>query len=249
MTDNIDKIKDRIRKLLRMANDSSSPNEAAIAAERATKLLRKHQLDHADVIMDELENDDVLIRNTAGRGYKRMPGYLQSLAVAIARITDTQARIVHGQARSDRHRFIEFAGYRPDVQLAEWLLEYLSVQIDQLATAHRSQITAGLPPHEYSRSPRRYMTSYREGLSDGIRAKLADTYAEGDQQATDTARALVVAKERAIERAFGQVKYGTRSPTTSKSAYSRGGKDAGRVNVTRGVTGRRASGPTLLGNG
>lgn len=250
MTDNLDRIKDRIRKLLNMAADTSSPNEAAIAAERATKLLRKYQLDHADVVMGELDDGDSLIRAAAGRGFKRMPGYLQSLGVAIARVTDTQARMVRGHGRTARHYNIEFAGYEPDVRLAEWLLDYLYTQIQQLADAHRRGITTmGLPPMAYERSPRRYMTSYREGLAAGIRDKLAQVYADGDRDATDTARALVAAKDRAIEREFGRVHYGTRRKNSEPSAYSSGTRDASRVNVTRGVAGRRASGPALIGNG
>ena len=42
--ENIEKIKDRIAKLLRMAQDSSSPNEAAIAA--GAREGRKMQIQH-----------------------------------------------------------------------------------------------------------------------------------------------------------------------------------------------------------
>ena len=44
------KIRERIRKLLAMAGDASSPQEAAIAARRAKALLNEHNLSEADVI-------------------------------------------------------------------------------------------------------------------------------------------------------------------------------------------------------
>ena len=48
----------RIRKLLAMAGDASSPNEAAIAAKRAKALLNEHNLSEADVIAGGMTLDD-----------------------------------------------------------------------------------------------------------------------------------------------------------------------------------------------
>lgn len=48
--DNIDKIKDRIQKLLNTAaNDASTPNEKAVAMQMATTLMRKYNLERDDV--------------------------------------------------------------------------------------------------------------------------------------------------------------------------------------------------------
>jgi hypothetical protein len=44
----LEKIKDRIAKLLRMSQDASSPNEAAIAAGRARALMDKYQIEAFD---------------------------------------------------------------------------------------------------------------------------------------------------------------------------------------------------------
>ena len=57
---NVDpKIMERIQNLLRMAEDTSSPNEAAIAARRAEALMRKHQLTQVDVMVKNLDGDSV----------------------------------------------------------------------------------------------------------------------------------------------------------------------------------------------
>ena len=53
----LDKIRARIQKLLAMAQDSSSPHEAAIAAERVQKLMAKFNLEMADVIAEELQDE------------------------------------------------------------------------------------------------------------------------------------------------------------------------------------------------
>lgn len=243
---NHEKTIERIRKLLRMAEDTSSPNEAAIAADRAARLMRKHQLDNADVVMQDLEDGDALIRSKADWSYKSIPGWLQSLAVSIAKVTDTQARIARVQGNRST---VEFAGYQPDVELAQWLTVYLYDQITQQSTAHRNECAASAhPPFEYQNSPRRYMRSFRDGICSGIREKLAEFYADGDPETADTARAMVTAKKNAIEREFGRARYKASNRSQAYSAYQNGQKAADRVNVSRGVSGR-SSGPALIGKG
>ena len=43
------KIMERVRKLLAMAKDATSPHEAAIAARRARSLMDKHQLEEHEM--------------------------------------------------------------------------------------------------------------------------------------------------------------------------------------------------------
>ena len=241
---NIDKIKSRIRKLLAMANDTSSPNEAAIAADRAAKLMRQYQLDHVDVIIDDLDDPDQLIAAQAGKVYKRTPAWLQHLSVSIAKATETQVRFVW--VRSGKQ--LCFEGYRPDVELAEWLVVYLSDQIEQQAAAERV-VQRNSPCVSYMCSARRYMTSFREGLSSGIRDKLAKFYADGRADVSDTARQLVAAKDVAIAARFGKATYGSRYGSIDRDGYTSGKEASGRVNVSRAVGGSRHSGPKLLGNG
>lgn len=49
MMPDIEKILETIRKLLRMAGDAGSPNEAAIAAGRARKLMDKYRVSLSDL--------------------------------------------------------------------------------------------------------------------------------------------------------------------------------------------------------
>ena len=241
---NIDKIKQRIKKLLAMAGDTSSPNEAAIAAERASKLMRQHQLDNADLVMEDLDDPDQLISVEAGKTYRRLPGWLQSLAISIAEATETQARI---SRLPNGYRRLRFEGYRPDVELAEWMLDYLFAQMGQQARAER-KAQGKDPCLSYRHNSRKYMNSFRDGLSLGIRNKLAEFYADGRSEVSDTARGLVVAKESAIAREFGQARYGTRNAGSNRDGYESGVQASSRVNVSRGIGGSTA-GPKLLGQG
>lgn len=66
------KIRERIRKLLAMAGDASSPQEAAIAARRAKALLHKYNLSEADVIVGDMTLDDFQTRDM-GLGHDALP--------------------------------------------------------------------------------------------------------------------------------------------------------------------------------
>jgi len=50
-----EKIRERVNKLLAMANDPSSPNEAGVALQMASKLMVEHGLNHIDLKKAELK--------------------------------------------------------------------------------------------------------------------------------------------------------------------------------------------------
>ena len=245
-----EKVKDRIRKLLNMANDTSSPNEAAIAAERARKLMAKHQLDNADIVMEELDDPDQLIYCETGKSYRKMPGWMQSLAVSVARASDCQVKLAFSSETTAKGRAkyqLRFEGYKPDVELSEWLFNYLCKQIDQQADAEK-KLNQRFPADSYRESPQRYMSSFRDGMSSGIRKKLAEFYADNDESVSDTARSLVIAKDNAIAEKFGRALYKKSNRfNADRSGYGAGKTASKNVNVSKGIGSSRAStGPKLL---
>src|SRR5271165_781011 len=85
----LEKIKDRVAKLLRMAADCASPNEAAIAAGRARALMDKYQIEAFDANNHVKDTFGVGV----GSGYfKKLPTYMVALAVAVAKYNDCQGR-------------------------------------------------------------------------------------------------------------------------------------------------------------
>lgn len=119
--ENIGKIKERIAKLLAMAKDASSPEEAAIAASRARKLMDMHQLDQYDI---DQSVQEAVISEPATKSYKFMPIWLNTLHVAVAKYNDCFAfrewtDIENGKSRS------AFRGYDSDVRLAKAMFDYL----------------------------------------------------------------------------------------------------------------------------
>ena len=118
MTD--EKILDRIRKLLAMSKDTSSPNEAAIAARRAEAMMRKHNIEEADAILENLD-DESIVKAGSNTGYKTLPEWQSILSVQVAKLMDCECRAYLDY----RRKTITFLGQREDAQVAVWIFEYL----------------------------------------------------------------------------------------------------------------------------
>ena len=119
----IKKIRERIRKLLAMAGDAGSPNEAAIAAKRAKALLAKHNLSEADVIAGDMTAED-FTETGVGRAYAAYPVWMNILGPAIATYTGTHSifGVSIGPApKYQRLKQIKFRGHVDDLMLAEYM--------------------------------------------------------------------------------------------------------------------------------
>lgn len=88
MEHDLTKVKERIAKLLAMAKDASSPNEAAIAAQRARGLMDKYQLDEYDI---SEAAPDVFGEQDITRVFAAIPYHMDILAVAVALYNDCQS--------------------------------------------------------------------------------------------------------------------------------------------------------------
>lgn len=243
-----ERILERVRKLLAMAGDTSSPHEAAIAARRARALMAKYQLEHADVVLDELGDADNFATKPTGREFRRRPLWFNFLIVGIAEATETRA-CWWGLPGIGWQGC--FSGYQPDVELAGFLLDYLADQIEQLAAVHREG-QRQRPSFTYRKHPRTHMKDYREGLTIGVCDRLSEFYADGAADLAGTANALTIAKRNAVDREFGQQKTDAveRDPY-SINAFATGREDAERVNVARGLESETSTpaGPVLLSHG
>jgi len=133
----MNKIKERIAKLLRMAEDASSPNEAAIAASRARKLMDQHQLDLLDINMGF---DEPMGQASWNRPFAAVPSYLSPFVIAVAKYNDCvvifESKVVDfkkkdGERKKWGHQFA-FQGYKTDVDLACDMATKLSEAVDRL---------------------------------------------------------------------------------------------------------------------
>lgn len=245
MTDNKDDILRRIQKLLAIAQDDrANPNEAASAAGMAERIMRKYQIEHADVLAaslkagDDLTTEDVVASaKTNGTAVVNVPPWVQFLATAIARLNDCEARSAH----IGRDKGIRFFGYSGDTLVSKWMLQYLVGTVNRLCDEFKKTT-------HYQIEGRTAVNSYRKGVTMGILSSLNKLIAQkqADAQPVATGTSLVVVKKQAIAEKYGKFEYGTSKVTSSdRGAFSRGREDGKKVDVSRKAVGGASAAPQL----
>jgi hypothetical protein len=212
-----EKILRRIKQLLAMAEDVGSPHEAAIAARRAEVLMREHQLDQVDLLVNELDEGDVEItvvdhvQTIYGKKYKAtgMPTWVSMTAYSAAKLNDCEADRAAGLSR--------FYGVGGDAQVAGETFRYLIGAINRLA----KQYTGG----------RSAKNSFRRGAAGEVQDMCEEAAAERKAafEATSTGKELVVLKKNLIEQRTGHdFSYdgGTSGSVSDGIAYYEGKRQA-----------------------
>ena len=193
----------KIRKLLAMAADTSSPHEAAIAAGQARKLMDNFQVTEFDLKTTEPED--------FGTAFQVGPDelWLARLGLAMARLNDcvaTMKRNEHGLVQ------MEFAGYLVDAVTAKELYLYCMAQGMRQAAKRRGR-----------------KADYLLGFATGIAQQVREILRERDQIKTSNGTALVVAKRSLVEQRFGVQKVSRHSANARDSAAYSAGVNAGKA--------------------
>jgi len=210
-----DKVIQRIQRLLAMAADVSSPNEAAIAARRAEVLMREHQLSQVDVLVKNLDGDSVEVSTVNhmftlyGLRYKnyrstRIPGWVGITGVSAAVMNECEADNLGGLTR--------FYGVEGDAQVAAEIFRYLIDTINRLATQ--------FPGTRGERS------AFRQGCAGTLQDRCKEIAEERKRQFQETSAgtSLIVLKQQLIEQCMGgKMEYGShKSATVEDLAYAAG---------------------------
>ena len=247
----------RVQKLLAIAQDSrGDPNETAAAAAQAEKLMRKFNLDHADVIAADLKRnaDDMMDsarvnanmkRDDANRTVlKRPPKWAGWIAFEIAMLHDVHTRFAWD---SRTGVVVEFCGIKSDVQVAAWMFDYLVgqmiVSVRNFGAQHRRDY--GTAPDKVANNA--YRDAFVSAMNSQLRALRKSKAAELEHHSSGTA--LVVAKKAAIEAHFGIFTYGTskRPQIRDRDAHAAGAAAGRKVDVQRRAVASADSGALRLG--
>lgn len=246
MSNDLSKIKERIAKLLSMAEDSASPEEAAIAAKRARSLMDKHQLERWQI---EKKISDPIIKRAATRVYAAIPQHMSFLATAVAKYNDCQAVFEWGQVTykmqskinqndgrpaNTQGKMVVFRGYESDVLMAIEMFQRLCDACDHQCKTYLTGLG-------YRKYPVKVGSAFKQAFTSSVTARLGEFTKERDLLSTDqkaiemdvdydegmsedehnaqaapapsSSNSLVLVKMKAVEEAFGEVKY-------KESAYS-----------------------------
>ena len=215
---------DRLAKLLRMAADASSPNEAAIAARRARALMDKHQISEREVVLRDMSDGSAMDSATFALGIRRASTWRGILGLAVARLND--CNVIWSTHRSGTKAII-FRGHRQDANFAAWLYEALEQAVEKSLEADRL-ITWG----------RKECYRYRVGFAGGVALQVQDILAERNREQATAGQALMVVKKQLVDQHFGA----TRTSRTYTSSDSHGAMDRGRERGRNANLGRPLEG-------
>jgi hypothetical protein len=202
---------ERARKLMAMAADSSSPNEAAIAAKRARSIIDKFQLSN-----DQLESCDYSVGEQV-IAKKNIPSWLNSLGVYIAQLNDCIATRSGGT--------LKFKGLTEDVEVANFMFNYIR--------------EAGIRAHRKDKSvdPFHHKSSFLMGFTSSIGKRVKEILKErSDDSKSESGKDLVLVKKAMVEAHFNQVgAYKQSRFNGQESSYGQGHAAGDKVNITTGL--------------
>lgn len=221
--EDLQRVKERIAKLLAMAADASSPNEAAIAAQRARSLMDKYQLDEYDVseaAPQEFADEAVT------RAFASVPYHIDILSVAVALYNDCQSVFYRapmdyrmkgkatingrdGRGTKFEGKQIRFRGYKNDVELARQMLDRLLDNIDRLCKTYMTKNHPG-------RYNVRVGGEYKTGCAQALIVQFKEMTKERKALTFSSGTALVVSKEKAVAGHFGETNYKSKSKSVAK---------------------------------
>lgn len=195
----LNKIKDRMSKLLAMAQDSSSPEEAAIAASRARHLMDKYQIDSWDV---EAAAASSFSAKNVDKGYKFTPQWRNILATAVAKYNDCQATMESSEGKRG-YLHLSFRGMTDDVELATQMYKFLAKACETQCKAYMIKIGMG------GRYVARIGDAFKKNFASALCSRLKMMTEERDiTMATSTGTSLIIVKAQLVTAAFGDVDYG-----------------------------------------
>jgi hypothetical protein len=246
MTANNDmqRVMKRIKKMLQLADNNPSAEEAAVAAAMASKLMDKYNLEHADVLLTEL-NEDSMVAHDTGVAYARdVPPWVAAIIVSTAQLHDCEARYNHfykDGKRSMYHSAV-FLGEKSDVIVATWVFEYLLDEIKRLSTVFSKDMDGASNVERYS-----FRKACAIEIANTLRRMLRDK--EEAMAGHSTGKDLVIRKRDLVRKKF-DVNYHTGS--SHRGGYgsahaAAAGQQAGKgVNIRKGIEGSAKAGQGRL---
>lgn len=198
----------RVKKLLNMASDVSSPEEAAIAANRASKLMRQYDLTMADVIANDIaeSHKDILSEpiSNAEYVYSHYPLWMQWLSCGLSTRFNCHSKFQFSSNNSKKVKMNVF-GYSSDVAILKYLFSYLTYQLNKLADEYCSQFKNELPHQTITKNRKEYLC----GAVSAVLFKVDELYSKDDEilPTTSSGMSLMIIKKQAIEEKYGVFNY------------------------------------------
>jgi len=210
---NEQKIIDKVQKLLNMANDASSPNEAMIAAKKARSLMDKHQLSIEDIessIGVQFKQTECTLNKTIREKW------VMQLCASVGKLNDCVACVIFDGEKV----LYMFQGFKADAIVSKLTMDYLMAICNN--TAKNSNLK-GRSEHNM----------FKRGFSDSIKNKCISIIEERKKSmVTETGTNLIPLKLEMVVKHFGELK--AFKVAKDKSSHSRTELDAYQHGVETG---------------
>lgn len=243
MTDK-EKIADKIRKLLALANSNTEPHEAALALDMARRMIADHDVTDAELVADQ-EKIETLFFDEKIR--TRLTEHEVQLATACLEHFDC-VMIVSGFVRMKRFMAV---GRRVDIVTARYAFDYLRRCMESGARRFReAQSIIGANGLVSRRKMRRYREGFALGVGAALRGLRDDFESAGT---TGTAAGLLVLNRKAAVDALvdditkGQARKAKCPPASA--ALMAGYHEGARAQLHKGVVAPRASKDRMIAAG
>lgn len=200
-----------------MAGDKSSPNEAAIAAKQARFLMDKYQIEEMD--LTSLNESDMGIEDFHTT-WKRVPPWLGSMAIAVAKHNDC------------------IAEYDRDPQ-GKYKVVYKGLLVDAVcATEELKYLIEAMKKGAYWVNGHANVHAFKLGFAKGIYEQVKEMLEERAKMKSH-GKSLVVLKDQLVTQHFGPARYrSARARTFSgdRSAFEAGRAKGKSTSLNRQVT-------------
>jgi hypothetical protein len=229
MTDNREKMLDKIRALLsKTAENGCTEQEELIALAKARAWMDAYEVTEADL---QLTKDQAAILREEPPWTEDPHSIKFYLSHAIGKFTDCRA----WRNRKSKGRGLVFCGLPADARFATWLLDHLTSFVQaELANHLMGNVAIGMPR-------RRAINGFVLGITDRISDRLI-ALCKPAPAATANSHALVVAKQQVIKSRMDELGIKLRSCGGSEKQHDTSSLKAGRSAGDRASFGRPISG-------
>lgn len=188
--DNTERILERVRRLLAIADDpAASDNEQRIAMERAQKLMDEHAIAEWQ-LEQKTGNREKIIERTIRFELKPINSFKKDLAMIVAKANRCQVAFLFGKARNGRCVIggLTFYGTANDIDKAETI--WTAMEVSRSLMWRRRARENGFAPN----------AAWRNGYYLGFQEEISRRYDElrKDMESSNTGHELILTRDRAV---------------------------------------------------
>ena len=231
-----DKILERIRKLIRLKESTTSEGEAKAAATHVNRLLKEYNLSLLDV--NEKRPETVFeIRESGAISYKDAFGNYWKRDLLRVLCEYNYCRMLRYQGTTD----MLIVGTQENIAAVTVLYEYLRTAFRRLADKrHMEYVSTKRGYYRTEKYRKKYIRSYLEGVTPGLRGQFEAMRSTPAEEVRETT--LVHCHNALIERYLETIgtspsKVQPRKSKTDYSAYSSGMGDGRNISLNRQISG------------